>query len=119
MNYFVQKLYGQNPGNHYIESFLKLSDNNDEVKKRIAVSVVKDETSDDLIIKMVNALPVSVSPAISFTDFSAVKNVTYTVLSGNPELTAARPVTKELSAAEAFSKELPPYAFVVMRIKTK
>ncbi len=119
VNYFVQKLYGQNPGNHYIESTLKLSDSNDEVRKRISVSVVRDEASGDLIIKLVNALPVSVAPAISFDNLAPTKNVTYTVLSGNPELTTARPVTQQLSIKDAFSKELPPYAFVVMRIKTK
>jgi alpha-L-arabinofuranosidase len=119
VNYFVQKLYGQNPGNHYIESVLKLSDPNDEVQKRVAISVVKDEASGDLILKLVNALPVSVESKIDFTDLSTTANVTYTVLSGNPELTTARPVTQKLSVAEAFSKELPPYTFVVMRIKTK
>ncbi|MCR4031926.1 MULTISPECIES: alpha-L-arabinofuranosidase C-terminal domain-containing protein [Flavobacterium] len=119
VNYFVQKLYGQNPGNHYIESVVKLSDPNDEVQKRVAISVVKDEASGDLILKLVNALPVSVEPTIDFADLSTTANVTYTVLSGNPELTTARPVTQKLSVAEAFSKELPPYTFVVMRIKTK
>ena len=119
VNYFVQQLYGQNPGNRYVESTLKLSDSNDEVRKRVSVSIVSDETSGDLIIKLVNALPVSVAPAISLDNFAQAKSVTYTVLSGNPELTTARPVTQQLSVAAAFSKELPPYAFVVMRIKTK
>ncbi|WP_263522723.1 MULTISPECIES: alpha-L-arabinofuranosidase C-terminal domain-containing protein [Flavobacterium] len=119
VNYFVQQLYGQNPGNRYIESTLKLSDSNDEVRKRVSVSIVSDETSGDLIIKMVNALPVSVAPAISFDNFTPAKNISYTVLSGNPELTTARPVTQQLSVAAAFSKELPPYSFVVMRVKTK
>lgn len=119
VNYFVQQLYGQNPGNRYVESTLKLSDNNDEVRKRVSVSIVSDETSGDLIIKLVNVLPVSVAPAISFDNFAPAKSVTYTVLSGNPELTTARPVTQQLSVAAAFSKELPPYTFVVMRIKTK
>lgn len=119
VNYFVQKLYGQNPGNKYVESSLKLSDNTDEVRKRIAVSIVSDDASGDLIIKLVNALPVAVAPEINFDNYAATKNVTYTILSGNPELTTARPVTQQLPAKEAFSKELPPYAFVVMRIKTK
>lgn len=119
VNYFVQKLYGQNPGNQYIENVLKLSDANDEVHKRVAISVVKDEASGDLILKLVNALPVSVEPAIDLADLSTTENVTYTILSGNPELTTARPATQKLSVTEAFSKELPPYSFVVMRIKTK
>lgn len=119
VNYFVQKLYGQNPGDHYIESVLKLSDTNNEVSKRIAVSVVKEQASGDLIVKLVNVLSVSVLPEIEFKNFSTSDNITYTILSGNPELTTARPVTQKLTAKEAFSKELPPYAFVVMRIKAK
>lgn len=119
VNYFVQKLYGQNPGDYYIESAIKLSDSNDEVSKRIAVSVVKDNASGDLIVKLVNALPVAVTPSVDLTNFSTTENAVYTILSGNPENTIARPVTQKISTKEAFSKELPPYSFAVIRIKTK
>ncbi|KAF2511357.1 alpha-L-arabinofuranosidase [Flavobacterium zhairuonense] len=118
VNYFVQKLYGQNPGDIYIERSIETSEN-DEVNKRIGVSVVKDQASGDLIIKLVNVLPVAVTPSIELSNLTLTENVDYTILSGTPENTTARPVTQKIGVKEAFSKELPPYSFVVIRAKTK
>ncbi|TDO99181.1 alpha-L-arabinofuranosidase C-terminal domain-containing protein [Flavobacterium sp. 245] len=118
VNYFVQKLYGQNPGDIYIERSIKTSEN-DEVNKRIGVSVVKDQASGDVIIKLVNVLPVAVTPSIEISNFSFLENADYTLLTGNPENTTARPTTEKITIKDAFSKELPPYSFVVMRAKTK
>ncbi|MCI9845617.1 alpha-L-arabinofuranosidase C-terminal domain-containing protein [Flavobacterium pectinovorum] len=117
VNYFVQKLYGQNPGDVYLQSTVKLSDANNEVSKRIGVSAVQDNASEDLIIKLVNLLPVAVTPSIDLVNFSTAENTAYILMSGNPEKTTARPVTQKLSAKEAFSKELPPYSFAVIRVK--
>ncbi|MGO4773242.1 alpha-L-arabinofuranosidase C-terminal domain-containing protein [Flavobacterium sp. W22_SRS_FK3] len=117
VNYFVQQLYGKNPGDVYLQSTLKLSDTNNEVSKRIGVSAVLDNASGDLIVKLVNLLPVEVTPSIDFTNFSTAENASYTLLSGNPEKTTARPVTQKIAAKEAFSKELPPYSFAVIRVK--
>jgi len=117
VNYFVQQLYGQNPGDIYLQSSIKLSDTNNEVSKRIGVSAVQDNASGDLIVKLVNLLPVAVKPSIDFANFSTAENAAYTLLSGNPEKTTARPVTQKIAAKEAFSKELPPYSFAVIRVK--
>ena len=110
-------MYGQNPGDVYLQSAIKLSDTNNEVSKRIGVSAVEDKASGDLIVKLVNLLPVAVTPSIDFTNFSTAENAVYTLLSGNPEKTTARPVTQKIAAKEAFSKELPPYSFAVIRVK--
>ncbi|MEO7975589.1 alpha-L-arabinofuranosidase C-terminal domain-containing protein [Flavobacterium sp.] len=117
VNYYIQQLYGQNPGDFYLQSKVKLSDTKDEVNKRIGVSAVKDIASGDLIIKMVNMLPVAVNPSIDCINFSSAENATYTLLSGDPEKTAARPIIQKLSAKEAFSKKIPPYSFIVIRVK--
>ncbi|MDR7370131.1 alpha-L-arabinofuranosidase C-terminal domain-containing protein [Flavobacterium aquidurense] len=119
VNYFVQQLYGQNPGDVYIESTVKLSDANNEVSKRIGVSAVQDSASGDLIVKLVNMLPVAVTPAIDAVNFSSAEIASYTSFSGTPSNTTARPVTQKIAVKEAFSKELPPYSFTVIRIKTK
>lgn len=121
VNYFVQQLYGQNPGDLYLQNTVKLSDPDNEVNKRFGVSVVQDNASGDLIIKLVNILPVSVTPSIDLKDLSTTENenVSYTVLSGNPTNTTARPVIQKVTIKEAFSKELPAYSFTVIRIKTK
>jgi alpha-L-arabinofuranosidase len=119
VNYFVQQLYGQNPGDIYLQNTVKLSDDDNEVNKRFGVSVVQDNASGDLIIKLVNILPVAVTPSIDLKDLSTTVNVSYTVLSGNPTNTTARPAIQKVTIKEAFSKELPPYSFTVIRIKTK
>ncbi|CAM3745458.1 alpha-L-arabinofuranosidase C-terminal domain-containing protein [Flavobacterium chungbukense] len=118
VNYFVQKLYGKNSGDIYMERNIKASDN-DEVNKRIGIAVVKESTSGDLIVKLVNVLPVTVKPSIEMSNIMIAENASYTVLTGNPENTDARPVSQTITVREAFSKELPPYSFTVIRIKTK
>ncbi|MBZ4042432.1 alpha-L-arabinofuranosidase C-terminal domain-containing protein [Flavobacterium hibisci] len=117
VNYFVQQLYGQNPGDIYLQNTIKLSDTNNDVSKRIGISAVQDSATGDLIVKLVNLLPASVTPSIDLTNFSTAENTTYTLMTGKPDKTAARPVTQKLTAKEAFSKELPPYSFAVIRVK--
>jgi len=119
VNYFVQKLYGQNPGDIYLQRKIKLSDANNEVHKRIGVSVVQDNASGDLIVKLVNMLPVAVIPSIDVSNLTTTENAGYTIFSGNPESTTARPISQTITVKEAFSKELPAYSFTVIRIKTK
>jgi alpha-L-arabinofuranosidase len=117
VNYFVQQLYGQNPGDFYLQNAVKLSDANNEVNKRIGVSAVKDQATGDLIVKLVNALPVAVTPAIEISNLGTAENASYTLLSGTPENTTARPMVQKMNIKEAFSKELPPYSFAVIRVK--
>jgi alpha-L-arabinofuranosidase len=117
VNYFVQQLYGQHSGDVYLQSSIKLSCTNDEVNKRIGVSTVQDSASGDLIVKLVNMLPVTVTPAISVANFSTAGMANYTSFSGKPENTTARPITQKITVKDAFSKELPPYSFIVIRIK--
>jgi len=119
VNYFVQKLYGQNPGDIYLQRKIKLSDANNEVHKRIGVSVVQDNASGDLIVKLVNMLPVAVIPSIDVSNLTTTENAGYTIFSGSPESTTARPISQTITVKEAFSKELPAYSFTVIRIKTK
>lgn len=119
VNYFVQQLYGQNPGDVYWNNTIKLSDANSEVNKRIGVSTVQDVASGDLIVKLVNLLPVAVTPEIDLSSVTTTQNVSYTVFSDKPESTTARPVVQKVALKEAFSKELLPYSFTVIRIKTK
>ncbi|OCB75844.1 alpha-L-arabinofuranosidase [Flavobacterium piscis] len=119
VNYFVQKLYGQNPGDIYLQRKIKLSDANNEVHKRIGVSVVQDNASGDLIVKLVNMLPVAVIPSIDVSNLTTTENAGYTTFSGSPESTTARPISQTITVKAAFSKELPAYSFTVIRIKTK
>ena len=117
VDYFVQKLYGQNSGDTYLASDVQISDKNDAVRKRLAVSVVHDSKSNDLIVKMVNMLPVAVNTYVrldGITDFSA--SATLTVLSGTPIDKKARPVTDQIAVSGEFPCTLPAYSFTLIRI---
>jgi len=118
--YHVQKLYGQNSGDQYLPAVANLSNNQDAVKKRIAISVVRDSQTKDLIVKLVNFLPVAVN---STTD---LKNITFagtkgvkSLMQGNPADKNVVPVVTEIPVSEKLAMELPPYSFTVLRVKTK
>lgn len=121
VGYHVQKLYGLNAGNEYLPATITLSNNQDAVKKRIAYSIVRDAKSKDLIIKLVNLLPVAVPSEIDLKNIGlAGTNAVKTVLQGSdPSDKNAVPVESIIPVSEKFIAELPPYSFTVIRIKTK
>jgi len=120
VGYYVQKLYGQNSGDQYLPASVSLSNNHDAVKKRVAISVVRDSKSKDLIIKLVNLLPVVVKTTTDFQNITLFgTNIMKTVLQGQPKDKKIMPVVTEVSLAEVQSTELPPYSFTVLRVKTK
>ncbi|MDF9829781.1 alpha-L-arabinofuranosidase C-terminal domain-containing protein [Parabacteroides sp. PF5-6] len=120
VGYYVQQLYGQNAGNHYLPSRIDLSDRRDGVRKRIGVSVVRDEETNDVIIKLVNLLPVAVKTTLQLEGITpAGTQVVRTVLTGTPDDKQARPVTTQCPVESAFNPELPAYSFSVYRIKTQ
>jgi alpha-L-arabinofuranosidase len=119
VGYEVQKLYGQNAGDQYIPSEISLSNNQENVKKRIAISVVKDSKSNDIIVKLVNLLPVAVNASVDLKNgnlgsATAVK----TVLKGDPSDKKAKAVAAACSVLELKNVELPAYSFTIYRIKT-
>lgn len=120
VGYQVQKLYGLNSGNEYLPGSINVSNNGQAVKKRIAYSVVRDTRSKDVIVKMVNMLPVAVNASvdlkyITLADTKGVK----TVLQGKPADLNVKPVESACTVSEKMSTELPPYSFTIIRMKTK
>ncbi|NQD69739.1 alpha-L-arabinofuranosidase [Sphingobacterium shayense] len=117
VGYFVQQLFGSNSGDEYFFSSLKLANKDERVTKRVAKSVVRDSKTGDLIVKLVNMLPVVVSLE---TDFSSlgVKATTAeaTVLTGALEDKHARPKQFQLDLENLV---LEPYSFSVLRLKTE
>lgn len=119
VGYYTQQMYGQNSGNMYYASEIKLDNRRDDVKKRIATSVVKDEATGDYIVKLVNMLPVEVNSQVTL-DGLALKNPTAqkTVLTGDPKDEKTRPVEEVFAVKEdGFEYSLPAYSFTVIRIK--
>ncbi|BAV05290.1 Carbohydrate binding domain-containing protein [Filimonas lacunae] len=120
VGYEVQKLYGINSGTSYLPAEVAVNNGQDNVKKRVAISVVKDAASGDVIVKMVNLLPVTVNAAtnlkgVSIANTQAVK----TVLTGKPADKVCKPVESTCTVGEQFVTSLPAYSFTVIRIKTK
>ncbi|TDD94746.1 alpha-L-arabinofuranosidase [Flavobacterium cellulosilyticum] len=117
VGYEVQKLYGENAGDQYIPTEISLSNNQENVKNRIAISVVRDTKSNDLIVKMVNMLPVTVNASVALKDGNFGNSETIkTVLKGTPNDKNAKPVVSKGIATELNSVSLPAYSFTVYRI---
>ncbi|MBN2167539.1 MAG: carbohydrate binding domain-containing protein [Marinilabiliaceae bacterium] len=117
VDYYVQLLYGQNSGDLYIPSSIKLSNNQFEVKNRFASSVVKNSKTNELIIKLVNMLPVEINTTIDLSGYQVKsQQVPCIVLSGDPKDRHAKPETTQTDIAERFDYKMVPYSFSVIRI---
>lgn len=117
VDYFVQQLYGQNSGDTYLTSDVRISDKNDAVRKRVAISVVRDSKNNDLIVKLVNMLPVSVKTNVILNGVDEIRSqATRIVLTGLPTDKNARPVTDQIAVSGEFPYSMPPYSFTVIRI---
>lgn len=118
VGYYTQQMYGRNPGNRYIASTVSLDNDRDAVKKRVAVSVVKDDASGDYIVKLVNMLPVEVAAKVNLEGEDLQQPAaTKTVLSGQPADRNAKPVSAAFDiSGNDFSYAMPAYSFTVIRI---
>lgn len=117
--YYVQKLYGQNAGDSYIPSEVRLDNSDSRVKIRIGSSIVRDSKTGDWIVKLVNFLPVGVEADIHLPGIGTVHpSAERTVLTGAPEATPV-PVTDTIEVGESFKQQLPAYSFTVIRLKIK
>jgi hypothetical protein len=93
---------------------------NESVRKRVAVSVVRDSESNDLIVKMVNLLPVVVNSQVKLEGIDAINpSAIRTVLTGTPDSKNDRPVTDKILITKDFRCSLPAYSFTVIRIKSE
>ena len=115
--YYIQKLFGQNAGDNYIPVLIKLSSQNEDVKKRFAVSVVRDSKTNDIILKMVNLLPVPVELKTDLSELNVAEQVAeVSVLSGNPADDKVLPVESKIHLSNELKYSLPAYSFSVIRI---
>ncbi|MCX2583129.1 alpha-L-arabinofuranosidase C-terminal domain-containing protein [Pedobacter sp. MR22-3] len=114
--YFVQQLYGNHAGDQYLPGEIKLSNDQDQVSKRIAFSVVKNTQTNELFVKLVNLLPVEVNTTLDLggqikSDYMTTK----TEISGNPSERLIKPITSTVNLKDAL--KLPAYSFTVLKIK--
>ncbi|MBK7097111.1 MAG: alpha-L-arabinofuranosidase [Sphingobacteriales bacterium] len=117
VSYYVQQLYGIHSGTQYIPVSISFPNNELAVKNRVGYSIVKDEKTGDIIIKMVNMLPIEVISTFDFSDIPLTGNGTKTILKGNPASSTERPVVESYVYRD--NEVLPPYSFTVLRFKPK
>ncbi len=122
VGYYVQMLFGQNSGTKYIDNEVKIDNNREDVSKRIATSIVKDNASGDIIIKLVNLVPVNVNADIDLSTISlpASQDASVTILSGEPDDKHAKPLSSSIHVSgNTFNYDIPSYSLNVIRLKTK
>ena len=116
VGYWVQQLFGNNIGDEYIYSGIELSNKWDAVSKRIAKSIVRDSKTGDIIVKIVNLLPVEVNTTLDMTELNiANETVEISVLTGTPDDREAKPITSTIKFEE--QNTLPPYSLTIFRFK--
>lgn len=118
VNYYVQQLFSNYGGDEYIASSVRLNNNRDDVKQRVAVSFVRDSQTGNMVLKLVNLLPVSVESEIFIPGISPQKSVQI-VLKGNPKDETVRPNYSDIQLKEKFIYKLPAYSFTVIPIVNK
>jgi alpha-L-arabinofuranosidase len=117
--YQVQKLYGVNHGDQYLANTLTVPTRDEKACKRVATSVVRDSKTGDVIIKLVNLLPVAAKTQVKLDAFDALATMAErTVLTGQPDGRNLQPVTDKIQVGSEFPCDLPAYSFTVIRLKT-
>lgn len=119
VDYYVQKLYGHNAGTHYIPSQLKLSNNEQSVKRRFGISVVRDDATGDLILKLANLLPVDINTSINLSDYKIYGEGKLSILQGEPADENTKLVEKDIQVSENLNYQVPRYSFSVIRLKVE
>ncbi len=120
-DYETMRLYGENGGTTYLATNLEVDSENEKVRARIGASVVKDAESGDIIVKLVNMLPVEADIEADLTSYfpegqGEVKSVR-TVMSGKPADTKASLKTDRVTLESPFFKlPLAPYSFTILRL---
>lgn len=116
--YYTQLLFGQNAGNTYLPAECAVDNQREDVRKRIATSVVRDSRTGDLIVKMVNLLPVPVKADLDLPSGTSDSSASLHVLSGKPADKNVKPVSSSLAVGEDLAYEMPAYSLSVFRISS-
>jgi alpha-L-arabinofuranosidase len=128
-NYYVQKLFSRNRGDQVLPATLSGPAVDETKLRRVYASAARDNTSGEVILKIVNATTNTVNARFSLAGVARVKpKATSTVLSApSPEAVNSldAPVQvapRELAlrnAAPEFEHPLPPISLTVLRIGSR
>ncbi len=115
VGYEVQKLFGNNPGQEYLPIEKWVSSEKEELRTRIACSVVR--MGQTISIRLVNLTPVPVSLSLEgngVIDISGKARIT--TLSGSPADKRVIPVQESKNAVDLSSIAMEPYSFKLINI---
>lgn len=117
--YEVQKLFGGNEGTEYIPGQMSLSNEIEDVRLRIAYSMIKDTTTGDMILKLVNLLPVEVQLNTDLSPWIGVEGITgiKSSLTGMPTDKKGKTVTGIIEVGAHEKLQLPAYSLTCIRFK--
>ncbi|TJY62447.1 alpha-L-arabinofuranosidase [Sphingobacterium alkalisoli] len=120
VGYEVQKLFGENVGTHYVNSTNRVQSTDSKVTNRIATSVVWNENRSELILKMVNMLPVATDIEVDAGHFALFgAEVEKIELSDIPSSKTARPVKSFMDLKDLNQLRLPPYSLTIFKLIKK
>ena len=117
VGYYVQQMFSRNSGVEYWPADVKTSNARSDVRSRIATSVVRDGETGDVIVKLVNMLPVDVVTKMVMPDSMKDNQARLTVLTDEPADKDARPVDGFISVGDGAEYKMPPYSLSVIRMK--
>lgn len=119
-SYYTQRMFGQNSGDEYIPAELNTYQQDRKVNLRIGQSVIRESKTGDIIIKLVNLLPISVNTNLYLPSLQGYNPIASTsILTGDIRSKTAIPVNGNLAIGEKFSYKMPQYSFTVIRITAK
>jgi alpha-L-arabinofuranosidase len=124
INYYVQQLFSVNQGNRYFTDIISFGSNKGKQDSTLAASCTKENSTGDLILKIVNA---GATNAVAMADLSKLGTFStrakLDILCGNPEqvnriglTTALQPVVSTINIQKNFSYKVPAYSLSVIRI---
>lgn len=125
-NYYVQRLFSINNGDVYLPHSVSLPDGAGvDIEKTFATSCVKNSSSGDIILKLVNVSQNAVQTRVDLSTSGPIETTAAcTLLTGdskavnsfqNPGLVV--PATSNITVGETFVYEAPPYSLTVIRMK--
>ena len=128
-NYYVQKLSGNNSGNRYVYSDMIVKTTlesrdgketeitSEPVNLRIKSSVVIDEKTGDMIVKLVNITPFDTPIEIEIPSNGYQKEAEVNVMSGKPSDRETTPIVTKIKITDKTVYTSPAYSFSVIRLK--
>lgn len=122
-NYYVQRAFGHHAGSQYVYSNLKVNGGHD-IEERLDKSVVIDETTGDIIIKVVSLLPKESAMTIHLgedilKDYQLTAERTVMAQKQNPDRQRQWDTNeiRPLTISPTFTIDIPQYSFSIIRIK--